>query len=84
MYAEKRPRQPFVLPRFFIRVAPEKKGEKMKNKKLLIALIALVVVAAAMVGIMIATKPKPKDPDPTTAGSTDSVLLACTISSGSM
>lgn len=51
----------------------------MKNKNLLIALIALVVVAAAMVGIMIATKPKPKDPDPTTAGSTTAPVYAKTV-----
>lgn len=65
--AEKRPQQHFVLPRFFIRFASEKKGENMKNKKLLIALIALVAVAAVMVGVMIANRPQPEpartDPD---------------------
>ena len=42
----------------------------MKNKKLLIGLIALIAVAAVMVGVMLATKPKPKDPDTTTAPGT--------------
>lgn len=61
--AEKRPRQHFVLPRFFVRFAWDQKGEKMKNKKLLIAFIALVAVAAVMVGVMIANRPK-ADEDP--------------------
>lgn len=34
----------------------------MKNKKLLIALIALVAVAAVMVGVMIANRPQPEPP----------------------
>lgn len=36
----------------------------MKNKKLLIALIALVAVAAVMVGIMLANQPTPSNPNP--------------------
>ncbi len=43
----------------------------MKNKKTIIALIALVAVIGLMAGIWYATRQTPEDPDPETTGSTE-------------